>query len=494
MKMRKSIHILFACLNILGIFIEYFLLYILFKDVLNLSQLISFIISLSFLIFIASITIYSNLRSKNIFGKNSKKVENEYQNKIIDSVKKKYYLLTNKDIDIKYIDASIQPSIMFALMGNIYINTNKLYNYKIIKDVHFEGVITHELGHVLHMSWIYMIANIRPSAILGNLLFILTFHYSRILGKKKNKVSSYISFSILYIIFLLCNLLNFFILYPFKKYEELQADRLSLSFSNGYSLRGYYYKLYIENQSKLDLFRFNFIDFNHPSPKNHYLKLKELMGTEFIDCELVSQNKIQVLSDLNSDESNMLRVKFYEKVVDKDILSMYVYIGNRYLDIKDTNQAKAYYLKAGQNNVLAGYRKLIRLLKLENNTENVMEYYKILSKSGDREAKLFMSYYEKTFTLHKLHINGLESDSLDSLCKSQMTLKLFIDNSFTQTIDSEELNGKFIRKNKRLKLFFNPGEEAPKEYYFENGSIISKTYMKYDETNNDTIKVKEFYT
>lgn len=493
MNKMKAVHWLFFICNILGVALEYFLLYTFLNKILEFSTFISSIITVILLVSLTIITVYTNLKSQRFFIEKEKQSITEYRKQLIEIMKKKYFLLTKRKIDISFINTSVQPSVMFALMGNVYINTNKRFTHKSINDVHFEGVLSHELGHILHMPNIYMLANIRPTAILGNFMFILTYSYSKVLGKKENKFSNFLSFSILYLVFIFLNIINIFVLYPFKKYEELQADKLSLSFSNGYSLRGYYYKLYTENQTRLDKFRFNFIDFNHPSPKTHYLKLKSLIGNEFKDCELYSSNNIKV-TDYSIIKDNNLRVRFYEKVVDKNNISMYLYIGNLYQSISNTDKAKEYYLLAGQKNILNGYRKLIKILKEENNTENVMEYYKVLSKNGDREAKLYTEYYEKQFVLYKLLVNGEEVIEHPLFGdKTLIDLKLFINDCFIQNINKNTYKGIIKRKNKQLQFIYNSDTKKEKDYYFDNDEIISRTYEVYDKTTESYEKFKEYY-
>ncbi|MBI9009401.1 MAG: M48 family metalloprotease [Tenericutes bacterium] len=487
MKKIKVQHYLFIFLNVLGLVLEYFVMYkYLFMTLIGLSSLISFILVSVILFVLLFLTIYANKKTDHIFEEEDVDKISTFHLEATKKIRKKFMMNTSKDIKIQFVDGIIQPSVMFALMGNVFINTNKLYNYRIINDVHFEGVLSHELGHVLHMPNIYFIANLRPTAILGNFLFVLTYNLSRILSKKKNKELNYFIFSLVYILFILMNLLNLIILYPFKRYEELQADKLSLQFSNGYSLRGYYYKLYFDHQSQLDQFRFKYIDLNHPTPFSHYKKLNQYIIKTNDNCEFISHNKILVKEFKDNEDRLGKMIKFYELYGDKSIISMYLYIAKIYEEYLDLEKAKEYYLLAGKNDIFTGYRRLIKILKAEGNVENVLEYYKILAKNGDKDANLYLNYYEKDFGLYKVIKDAEEFE-----VEKGITLKLLFNDTYQLKVNEIEISGKFTRRRNTVKIFSDDTNYI--EYYFKEGEIVSKKYSITNSENELLMNIKEMY-
>jgi hypothetical protein len=336
------------------------------------------------------------------------------------------------------------------------------------------------------MPNIYFLANLRPTAVLGNLLFVITINLSGILNKKKNLFFKKLIFSVFYVMYVLFNLLNILILYPFKRYEELEADRLSLNFSNGYSLRGYYYKLYKEHSSKLDMFRFKYIDFNHPTPQKHYEQLNKKIKSSNSNCEFMSHNKILV----KEFSDNLDRLKkiadFYEAYGDHSIISMYLYIGYVYKQIDNIPKAKEYYLLAGKNDIFSGYRRLIKILKEEDNVENVLEYYKILSKNGDKEANFYLNYYEKEFILYKVIINGEEAD-----IEEFVSLKLLLNDTYIKNTRGNIETGKITRRRTLLNIYID--DKMYREYYLKEEEIVSKKYTLYDSDTDSINTIKEFY-
>jgi hypothetical protein len=454
---------------------------------LNVGQLASQIITITLLLIFVLISVYTNRKRENIFEEEGLEDISDFHLEATKKIRRTFTLKTSKNIEIKFVDGLIQPSVMFALMGNVYINTNKKYNYKIINDVHFEGVLSHELGHAMHMPDIYFIANLRPTAILGNLLFVIIFNFSRILNRKKNKILNYFVFSLFYVFYVLFNTINLFILYPFKRYEEFEADKASLNFANGYSLRGYYYKLYNQHNSKLDSFRFKFIDFNHPTPIKHYYRLNKEIESTNDNCEFTSNNRIEVKKF--TDETDRLNqiVRFYEAHGDSSIISMYMFIGKKYEELENYVNAKEYYLLAGKNDIFSGYRRLIKLLKAEGDVDNVLEYYKILSKNGDKEANIYIAYYEKEFLLYKVTIDGEESD-----LEEKVTIAIMLNDTFIKNINGIEETGKITRKRTILKMISDNG--VSREYYLNEGEITSKQYSIYDSDTDSIMQVKEYYS
>lgn len=482
LKRLKPIHYLFIIANTLGVFLEYFLIYkVLLVNILNLSTHISIIITLVILIVFFILAIYTLINSQNVFEPNKVHVIKAFHEETINHIKKAYRAKTEKDISINFVDGKLQPSIMFALVDNIYINTNKLYSYQSIDDIHFEGILAHEVGHAMHMSKIYALANLRISAVIGNILFIDTINYSYKLNKKKKKLLTHILFIFRYTLFILFNLLNIFILYPFKKYEELAADRLSLTVSNGYSLRGYYFKIMRNHQSKLEKFRFKFIDLNHPCPKTHYDKLNNLMKDTNKNCELYKSNQVYVYKYSNELDRYSQIIHFVENDVLSKLPSIYMYLARLSEKNNDLDYAKKYYLLAGQSNQLIGYRKLIRILKHENNLTNVMEYYKILAKHKDKEALIVTNYYHQEFYLEKVtHNNQVIPSSNESIVLS-------LNNEIIHKKNQESTLIKFNRSNQTIYL------SNSLIYILKNNMIISRPYIIHKEENNEVVEVIEYY-
>ena len=195
MKKFRPIHYLFILLNLLGCIFEYFLVYkLIFRGLLNLEHLVSAVLSSVIFIVLFIVTIYTLLSNQKVFEEDKEVSVSSFRLSVIENIKKKYYLRQSKNIDISFVDGDLQPSIMFALLDNVYINTNKRYSYKSIDDIHFEGILAHEIGHTLHMSKVYAFVNLRLTAIIGNLLFIDTINYSHKIGKKETNAFNYIFF------------------------------------------------------------------------------------------------------------------------------------------------------------------------------------------------------------------------------------------------------------------------------------------------------------
>ena len=486
LKKLKPKHYIFIVLNILGILFEYFLFYrYLLVGLLNIPRLVSLYTTLVFFLIIVFINVYSTRQRKNIFDEINESLVNEFHKQIIKDIKTEYIKQNDESIHIRFVDGLIQPSVMFALRNNIYINCNRRYNYKRINDAHFKGVLTHEVGHVLHMPNIFIVANVRPTSIIGNLLFAYTFRLSSILDKNKLKILKYLYFGFIYILFIIFNLINLLILYPFKRYEERAADRLSLQFTNGYALRGYYYNLNKQHNSKIDKFRFNFIDFNHPTPYNHYQEMNTYIINPETNCELISNTKIEVIKYLNENDRIHKLLNFYEKYVDKNILSMYMYIGRNYENINNLESAKEYYLLAGENNKLSGYKKLIEIGYRENDISSIVKYYSILAEKGDKEAIIYTDFYEQDFKLYKLLSDDKEIDFKSSM------LRINLDNQFVLTTEEIIKTGVVKRRKDIITLQFD--DKSMINYYLRNNEIISQVIIVKETEDSEPIKYQEFF-
>lgn len=486
LKRLKPKHYIFIVLNILGILLEYFLFQkYLLVGLLNISKLSSLYITAGFFLIIAFINIYSTRQRKTIFEEVNESQVKDFHKQVIHDIKSEYLNKYDEEIHIRFVDGLIQPSVMFALRDSIYINCNRRYNYKRINDAHFKGVLAHEVGHVSHMPNIFILANVRPTSIIGNILFAYTFRLSSILDQKKFKTLKYLIFGFVYTFFIIFNILNLLILYPFKRYEERAADRLSLEFTNGYALRGYYYKLGNQYNSRVDRFRFNFIDFNHPTPYKHYLEMNNYIVNPITNCELISNSKIEVKEYINEDDRIHKLLDFYEKLVDKSIITMYMYIGRNYQEVNNLNKAKEYYLLAGENNNLVGYKKLIEIGYQENDISAIVKYYSILAEKGDKEAIFYTDYYEHDFYLYKLLSDEEESEF------SLTSLRISLDNQFTLINEDKIKSGTVKRRRNVVTLQFEDGTKL--NYYLKNGEIISQLFFVQKSEDEEPIKYQEFY-
>lgn len=488
MRKIKPLHILFIVLNMIGIFLEYFLLYkYLLIGIFKCTQLIAFIISSLLFIALTLLSMLSYFKRSQIFEiTDDTKIDPNYKN-IAEIIKKTFEEKRNSKIDIQFVDGVIQPSTMFANQNNVYINTNHRYHYKMVDSAHFKGVLAHELGHVVHMPKIYILANMRLSGLLGSLCLIFTFSMSGLLTKKKNKAFHYMLFSIIYFIFIITNLLNLMILYPFKRYEEIMADKLSLEFDNGYALRGFYAKLDKENKTKISRFRYQYIDFNHLPPIKHYEKLNRSMHDPDNRCEIYGHNHIFVKQFKDRiDKTNQI-LDFYERNVDKSITSMYIYIAKKYEEVKNLTSAKKYYQLAGENGYIAGYKNLVKILAKENNLEKAIKVYQILAKQGDTDAKIVLEYYEQMYQCYQSKVD----EAVIPYEPSTVSFILHFNQTYEYYISADVIQGTF-RRIKHQIILDKPINNQTR-LNLSASEIVSKAYSLYEAESDTYYQVKDYY-
>lgn len=488
MKQIKPLHVLFIILNILGIVLEYFLLYkYLFIGIFGFSELISFISSGFVFVALTILSMISYYKRKHIFDETDDDQIDQYYKTTVEKIKKDFKEKQKSDIDIQFVDGVIQPSTMFATQNIVYINTNKRYHFKMIDSAHFKGVLTHELGHVVHMPKIYLLANTRLTGILGSLFLIFTYRMSELLTKKTNKVLNRIIFGFIYLLFIITNLLNLFILYPFKRYEEIMADKISLKFDNGYALRGFYAKLDKQSNTKIKKFRYKFIDFNHLPPRKHYQKLDKSMINSDNRCEIYDHHNIYVKQYKDKEDQTNQILDFYESNVDKDIISMYLYIAKKYEVVNHLALAKKYFRLAGENNYISGYRNLARILAKENDLKKTVLVYQLLADKGDIEAKIILEYYEQMYLLYQSKVD----DEKTPYEKAPISLILHINKTYECFINNDLIKGKF--KRIKYQIIIDKPIKHQTRFDLINSEIVSKVYALYEAKSDTSHKIIDYY-
>ena len=218
--------VLFIILNLISVFIEYALIYLFFRFVLNKVFIISMIMTLVIFIMMIFVVIFANivLRKSSIEDKN-RPCEDEI-NKIIDKFTFKY----NKRFYLHYVSAP-QPNPAWCIGNHIYIN-----NQFRCDNVFLPGVVAHELGHVISgISHFTFIPSLKVTSILSRV-----FHLSITALLNHDKTFCKIISWVLFIPYYIINLNNIIFTYHFLKEDEINANSIAAKLGYGEYLRCYY--------------------------------------------------------------------------------------------------------------------------------------------------------------------------------------------------------------------------------------------------------------
>jgi len=484
----KLINIVFILTNFIGTVFEYYLFYLLFVKLFFIENT-DMALSLTLIVMILYVIL--NVVASRIMMKMPKNIEISEMSDdlkiLVDRLTSKFKEVTGKEVVFRYIDNNIIPAPLMAMGKNVYINVNEVYSYKTINDVHLEGGLTHELGHVLHMSKMYGMASMRISTYINTLLQgFITGLFKKIPKDKQSFL--WVIIGILYPIYMLTGYLNHFIVFPFMRYEEFKADELSLNFSNGYALRGYYYNIIkYKKADRFSLIR-KYVDFRHPAIIKMYQSLNEHMIKKGITnnlCEIVNNRKIDV--EIYSDQKEKLQaiVDFYETCLDKELKSLYSYIADTYYQLEDYENAKKYYLLMDYSNRVNILRKLKTISIKQGNIQDVISFNTLLIELGDKDAIMSNQYYEHEFVLSE-HL--LDDGTTISVDKSK-TLK-FSYTGICYIKDELKISEyRFSRKGNSLILMKEL--EPTFIYTMKEGSILSQTILQIE--SNKEISFKEIY-
>ena len=271
--------VLFIILNLISVFIEYALIYLFFRFVLNKVFIISMIMTLVIFIMMIFVVIFANivLRKSSIEDKN-RPCEDEI-NKIIDKFTFKY----NKRFYLHYVSAP-QPNPAWCIGNHIYIN-----NQFRCDNVFLPGVVAHELGHVISgISHFTFIPSLKVTSILSRV-----FHLSITALLNHDKTFCKIISWVLFIPYYIINLNNIIFTYHFLKEDEINANSIAAKLGYGEYLRCYYAVALKYDNNKL----FRKSDLMHPSIElminklNEELKIrKELLDIYYINNALILAN------------------------------------------------------------------------------------------------------------------------------------------------------------------------------------------------------------
>lgn len=250
----------FIILNSISVLIEYLIIYLFFRYVLNKIFIISLIMTLLILILMILFVVYANytLRKTNMEDK-VRPCEEELL-KIVKIVEKKY----NKKVVLHYVSAP-QPNPAWCIGNHVYINNE----YR-CPDIYLPGVIAHELGHVISgVSNFTFIPSLKVSTILSRVfqLSIMALVSSK---KASLKMIAYILFIPYYII----NLNNLIFTYHFLKNDEFFANQIACELGYGDYLRCYYGLAVRDGEDPL----FRKCDLMHPNIDKMLSRINELLN------------------------------------------------------------------------------------------------------------------------------------------------------------------------------------------------------------------------
>ena len=238
---------LFILLNIFSVLIEYLLIYLFFRYVLNKVFLISLIMTLVIFTIMVIFILYANiiLRKTNIEDE-KRPYEKELLN-LIDNVEKKYH----KDFHLHYVSAP-QPNPAWCVGNHIYIN-----NEYVNDEIFLPGMIAHELGHAISgISHYTFIPSLKVSTTLSRVLYLTIVA----MFNSKKKFVKNISYG-LFIPYYIINLNNMVFTFHFLRNDEITANSIAVELGYGDYLRSYYglAKLYEQDPFLVKC------DFYHPS-------------------------------------------------------------------------------------------------------------------------------------------------------------------------------------------------------------------------------------
>jgi len=491
LKINKR-HIAFIILNILGTILEYFLIFLFLGSTLFRNNILfSFITTVGLFLMTGIFIIFALRKKDKLYEFVEEEVSEEYK-VIIDDFKVKFENKTSKPLIIKFVDSGLMNSYMFASKDYVYINTCKNYSYKFLKTVHFEGVLAHELGHAISMSNIYSLQGLRFSTYISNILQPVLIGLINMSKPNKNRLFTRLLIGVLYLFYIMFSYQNYFIVFPFLRKEELEADRLALDFTNGVALRGYYYNI-LANHTKSKNYRYihNFIDFKHPDVLVHYQELNKHMKFQGVDnenCELIDYNKIEVKEYKDLVDKNRKIVNFYETYVNKNLIKMYEYIANIYYALLDIENAKKYYKLAMVTNKPSVYKRLRGIAIEQVNKEEFIEYNNWLFEKNGIEARIYKKYYETDFYLSKYTLNNIEFESENDFNK----LKLTFDNRIIINRNDNCAIYMCDRKSRNLNVYLENNQIF--RYYLRNDNIVSAEYEYLNPVDNKIYVRKDYYT
>lgn len=482
-RQKQIMHLSFAILNILGIVLEYGVIYLILHDFLGFSVITSIIITGSLFLFFVIINLYINLWKPQVFTP-SKETLTDYAEQLINRLKERYRSITDKDITIELIESGLMNAQMFAMFDHIFINTTKDYTYKLLDESHLEGVLSHELGHALHMSRIYLLASFRISTAISGLLQKLLFIWAnKLLRKNNHKTQKFLMYSV-FVLNTMLSLMNHLIYYPFLRYEEMAANRLSLAFSNGYSLRGYYYHLKEYERTEMRYF-----DPLHPPVSKQYEKLRRWMeeaGNEYSDCEIGRLNRIIIKSYENEENRNERIIDFYENCVDHELKGFYPYIANVYYQMKRVDEAKHYYVLATKDDHKPSLRMLKKIAIEEDKLDEILQYNDCLVELGDTHSLIEQKYFGTEFHLKNIYSDGKET----AVENQEESIKLNWNHTYEFKQSGKIEVGRFILNRNQCAFLSEDGSK--RTFNLANDLIVSKPYQFVDDDNHSYLR-QEIY-
>lgn len=408
LKEKRRVHALYVILNLIGIGLEYGLIALFLRWIFAFGWLACILVSAGLFLFISVINIYVNFMKRTVFEETDNPLT-EHEAAVLPRLKQTYESLTHKSIEIRFVDGYLMNAQMFALYDKIFINTNVSFSYKTIDEGFFEGVLSHELGHAVHMSKVFILGTFRITTLLAGFLQKLLFVRAGKVLHEKSKGWQKAVFYLGFTLFILLSYQNYLILYPFIRYEEYAANRFALLFTNGYSLRGYYQSLLAYEDKAMRKF-----DPLHPGVDKQYHRLQEDMlelGYTLTNADIAPRGRIIVHQAKDAQDRNRQIVTFYENCVDHSLIAYHPVIARTYEMLQDMEEAIHYYQLAAKRNHKPSIRRLMQIAVSENRMGDALGYLDHLASMGDLQANVEQQLYEKTFQWVGVLENGVLSDT-----------------------------------------------------------------------------------
>lgn len=272
----------FILCNLIGIIIEYLIIFLCFRFIFKASIFASSITCLILFIIMSIMTIVSYHTINKI-----DQDENNYPHKdLLDKVIKDINYNLNTNFNISYAEL-YKPNPAWCIGESIYVNTK--FN---ISEIFLPGIIAHEVGHALSKISNYTyFASIKPSTLVSGIIQVTVIS----LIQSKNIILNKLSY-LFYYLLLIVNLNNIIFVFPFLRDDELVANDYAVKLGYGHEIRSYYSLLYKEESNNLIL-KMDYL--THPSIKVMIDKINQtmLLSYEFKDLYFIKNKLVKSYQD-----------------------------------------------------------------------------------------------------------------------------------------------------------------------------------------------------
>ena len=390
----------FFIVNMIVTTLEYYLIYYICNVLLD-NQSLSIIITISLLTL--SMILYYILNKSGVINSNDYTEEeiNEVYSEYAELIQKAE-TLSGKSIQFGLVD---NKNIMAAAMEyNDVIYVNKAFP---IRKYLMEGVIAHELGHVISgSSKKILVAQIRVTVLLAGIVKFIggALSYSNNGFSKSVRV-------VVYIVYMALNAINLIILFPFMKREEYIANSNAIKLGAGDSLRCYYYSNIYKRSGNLDLF-----DLSHPKINDmlHAMNTEMNLVHDYETDVYAVDGVIHYVSNTKDKiEKDVKTFNWYIHTADRNTGSVQNTIGLMYYrgigTEKSIDDAIIWFKKAAENDIIVALYNIGRMYSELEEFELAIPWYEqaiskdyrlayiklgeILEKNEDTISKAYELYY-----------------------------------------------------------------------------------------------------